>query len=156
MALYLWNNNITQNIINNTRPQYSHIAKAHGIKGTLSSTMSVWRNNNCCYCCRYSISAFFYRQKVWYNLLVSISGVMEDFKYFYRLHLPGRGGNIRISGTRSCTITITIAVTQVANKKYNIATKVFHGSGSTASLQCRFLLAFAMIWSTFTYHLSEF
>lgn len=41
IALYLWNNNITQNMMNNVRPQYSHIAKAHGINGTLSRTISV-------------------------------------------------------------------------------------------------------------------
>lgn len=40
IARYLWSNNITQKIINSARPQYSHIAKAQGIKGTLSSTMS--------------------------------------------------------------------------------------------------------------------
>lgn len=39
--LYLWSNNITQKIINKVRPQYSHMAKAHGMNGTLSSTMSV-------------------------------------------------------------------------------------------------------------------
>lgn len=40
IARYLWNNNITQNIINKVRPQYSHKAKAQGMKGTLSSTIS--------------------------------------------------------------------------------------------------------------------
>jgi len=39
-----------------------------------------------------------------------------------------------MSGTRSCTITITIAVVQVANKKYNMATSVFHGSELTVLL----------------------
>lgn len=41
MARYLWNNNITQNMIIRTRPQYSHMAKAHGMNGILSSTISV-------------------------------------------------------------------------------------------------------------------
>lgn len=40
IARYLWNNNITQNMIMRTRPQYSHMANAHGMKGILSSTMS--------------------------------------------------------------------------------------------------------------------
>lgn len=40
MARYLWNTNNTQNIMNNTRPQYSHIAKAQGMNGILSSTIS--------------------------------------------------------------------------------------------------------------------
>lgn len=42
IALYLWNNNITQNTANNARPHSSHIEKAHGMKGTLSRTMSVF------------------------------------------------------------------------------------------------------------------
>lgn len=42
IALYLWNNNITQNMINNTNPQYSHMAKAHGMNGMLSKTISVF------------------------------------------------------------------------------------------------------------------
>lgn len=40
IALYLWNNNITQNMMNNDRPQYSHMAKAQGINGILSRTIS--------------------------------------------------------------------------------------------------------------------
>lgn len=41
MLLYLWNNNVILKMTNSASPQYSHIAKAHGINGTLSSTISV-------------------------------------------------------------------------------------------------------------------
>lgn len=40
ITLYLWNNNIMLNMTNSDSPQYSHMAKAHGMKGTLSSTIS--------------------------------------------------------------------------------------------------------------------
>lgn len=40
IALYLWNNSITPNMMNKQRPQYSHMAKAQGMNGTLSRTMS--------------------------------------------------------------------------------------------------------------------
>lgn len=61
------------------------------------------------------------------------------------MYSPGKGGKTSISGTRSCTITMTIAVTQVANKKYSSATSVFHGSELTVSRHCRFLLDLAII-----------
>lgn len=63
-----------------------------------------------------------------------------------KANLPGSGGKTSISGTRSCTITITIEVTPVAATKYSKATRVFHGSGSIGSLLQRLLLALAMIY----------
>ena len=49
------------------------------------------------------------------------------------MNLPGRGGKTTMSGTRSWTITIVIAVIQVENRKYNMATSVFQGSELTMS-----------------------